>query len=107
MVNTENNDTNYKTGDEFHVDVVANQFLSATFAIGLRGYYFRQVTGDSGSGAVLGDFKGESLGIGSGFLWAPKFAGGKLTVTGKWMHDLIDERRFDSDYFTFALAWKF
>ncbi len=107
MVNTKNNDTNYKTGEEFHVDFVANQFLSETFAIGLRGYYYRQVSADSGSGAVLGDFKGESMGLGLGFFWTPEFAGGNLTVQGKWMHDVIAENRFDSDYFTFALSWKF
>jgi hypothetical protein len=107
MVNTKNDDTNYQTGEEFHVDFVGNQFLSDTFALGLRGYYYRQVTGDSGSGAVLGDFKGESLGIGPGFFWTPEFAGGNLTILGKWMHDVVDDNRFDSDYVTFALSWRF
>ena len=35
MMNTENPDTNYRTGTEFHVDAVANQFLSETFAVGV------------------------------------------------------------------------
>jgi len=35
MVNTENDDTNYTTGAEFHVDFTVNQFLTETFAIGL------------------------------------------------------------------------
>lgn len=107
MVNTKNDDTNYKTGEEFHVDYVVNQFLSESFAIGLRGYYYRQVTGDSGSGAVLGDFKSESLGIGPGFFWTPEFAAGKLTIQGKWMHDVEHDNRFDSDYVTLAVSWKF
>ena len=107
MVNTKNDDTNYKTGEEFHVDYVVNQFLSETFAIGLRGYYYRRVTGDSGSGAVLGDFKSESLGIGPGFFWTPEFAGGRLTIQGKWMHDVDHDSRFDSDYGTLGISWKF
>jgi hypothetical protein len=107
MLNTKNNDTDYKTGAEFHVDFTINQFFSETFAFGLRGYYYRQVSGDSGSGAVLGDFKGESFGIGPGFLWSPKFAGGKLSILGKWMHDLKAENRFKSDYGTVAVAWTF
>ncbi len=107
MVNTKNNDTNYRTGEEFHVDFVGNQFLSETFALGLRGYYYRQITGDSGSGAVLGDFKGESLGLGPGFFWTPEFAKGNLTLLGKWMHDVYDDNRFDSDYFTLSVSWKF
>jgi hypothetical protein len=107
MFNTENDATNYKTGTEFHVDFVINQFLSETFAIGVRGYYYKQVSGDSGSGAVLGSFKSDSFGIGPGFFWTPKSAGGKLVVQGKWMHDFNAENRFESDYGTLGIAWKF
>jgi hypothetical protein len=88
MLNTENDDTDYSTGAEFHVDFTANQFLTETFAVGRRGSHYRQVTGDGGSGAALGDFKPESLGIGPGFCWTPKFGGAKLVLQGKWLHDL-------------------
>ena len=107
MFNTKNNDTDYKTGDEFHVDFVVNQFLMETFAVGLRGYYYKQITGDSGNGARLGDFKSESLGIGPGFAWMPSFAKGDFTLLGKWVRDVQSENRFDSDYFTLIAAWKF
>jgi hypothetical protein len=107
MFNTENPDTDYETGTEFHVDFVANQFLSETFALGLRGYYYRQLTGDSGPGATLGDFKSESFGIGPGFVWIPGFGGGRFTVLGKWMPDLSADNRFESDYVTLTGAWKF
>jgi hypothetical protein len=107
MFNTENNATDYKTGTEFHVDFMANQFLAETFAVGVRGYYYQQLTGDSGSGAVLGDFKSESFGIGPGFLWTPAAAGGKLAVVGKWMHDLHAKNRFESDYGILTVAWQF
>lgn len=107
MFNTENNDTNYKTGTEFHLDFTINQFIAETFAVGLRGYYYKQITGDSGSGAVLGDFKSEAVGVGPGFIWTPKFANGDLTLLGKWLHDFHTENRFDSDYVTFSAAWKF
>ena len=83
MVNTQNDDTDYTTGLEFHVDFTLNQFLAKTFALGLRGYYYRQVTGDSGSGASLGDFQGESLGIGPGVFWQPRFASTGTTMPGR------------------------
>lgn len=107
MFNTENNDTNYKTGTEFHLDFAANQFLSEGFALGIRGYYYQQLTGDSGSGAVLGDFKSEAFGVGPAFAWIPKSAGGNLSVLGKWIHDFDAENRFDSDYYILAAYWKF
>ncbi len=107
LANTRNDDTNYETGKEFHVDFTANQFLFESFAIGVRGYFYRQVTGDSGSGAVLGDFKGEAFGVGPGFVWLPKFAEGKLVAQGKWMTDVHSENRFESDYTTLTISWTF
>jgi hypothetical protein len=62
--NFENPDTNYKNGIDFHADFGASQFLSKQFSIGLVGYAYQQVTGDSGSGARLGDFKSRVFGIG-------------------------------------------
>ena len=107
MFNTENPDTDYETGTEFHVDFVANQFLSDTFALGVRGYYYDQLSGDSGDGATLGDFKSDSFGVGPGFVWIPEFGNGRFTVLGKWIHDFSADNRFESDYFTFTGAWKF
>jgi hypothetical protein len=62
--NFENPDTNYKTGTELHFEAAAMMHLSHSFSIGLNGYVYKQITGDSGSGAVLGDFKGEVFAIG-------------------------------------------
>jgi len=107
MVNTTNNATDYKTGAEFHLDFTANQFLSPGFAVGLRGYWYEQVTGDSGSGARLGDFKSSSFGIGPGFVWTPTAAQGRLNIVGKWLHDLQADKRLKSDYGTLAVAWTF
>jgi len=38
--------------------------VSKQVHIGLVGYYFQQLTGDSGSGATLGAFKSQVAGIG-------------------------------------------
>jgi hypothetical protein len=107
MLNTENPDTDYKTGSEFHVDVTANQFLSQTFAIGPRGYYYRQVGGDSGAGALLGAFKAESIGLGLGFLWTPAAFEGRMAIAAKWIHDFDATHRIGSDYGQITLGYKF
>jgi hypothetical protein len=62
--NFENPDTNYKNGIDAHLDWAASQFFSEQFHAGLVGYFYQQVTGDSGSGAVLGDFKSRVYAIG-------------------------------------------
>jgi len=62
--NFENPDTDYQSGVDMHIDWGAAQFLNEQFFVGVVGYYYQQVTGDSGSGAVLGDFKSRLAGIG-------------------------------------------
>lgn len=52
--NGENDDINYETGTEFHVEAALMQHFSKAFAIGITGYHYKQVTGDSGAGATLG-----------------------------------------------------
>lgn len=62
--NWENSDTHYKNGTSAHLDWAATQFLSEQTHVGLAGYFYNQLSGDSGSGAVLGDFKSRVSGIG-------------------------------------------
>ena len=62
--NFENGDTDYKNGVDAHIDWAYSHFFSPTFHFGAVGYFYDQLTGDSGSGAVLGDFKSRVSGIG-------------------------------------------
>lgn len=107
MINTENPATNYRTGTEFHLDLIANQFLTEGFAVGLRGYFYQQLTGDSGSGAILGEFKGASAGAGLGLSWIPKSAGGQFSFTASWVRDFYTRNRLDADYGAVSLAFTF
>jgi len=54
----------YQNGIDFHLDWAASQFVSKNVQIGLAGYLYQQVTGDSGPGAKLGPFLGRAVGIG-------------------------------------------
>ena len=62
--NFENNDTHYTSGVDSHLDWAASQFLSEQVHVGLVGYVYKQLTGDSGSGAQLGDFKSQVSAVG-------------------------------------------
>jgi hypothetical protein len=62
--NGENDETDYKTGTEFHIEAAAAYHFSSSFSIGVNGYHYQQISGDSGSGAVLGDFKGRVTAFG-------------------------------------------
>lgn len=62
--NFENHGTHYLNGNNLHLDWSASQFLSRNWHAGLVGYFYHQITGDSGSGALLGNFKSRVTGIG-------------------------------------------
>jgi hypothetical protein len=107
IYNTENDETDYQTGQELHLDVVLNQFLSDSFAIGLQGFYLKQITGDSGRGATLGDFKAEAAGIGPALLWSRDIGKQNVTFIAKWLHEFHAENRLEGDHFylSFVLDW--
>ncbi len=65
--NFENPDTDYQNGIDGHIDWAASHFFNEHFHAGLVGYGFQQLSGDSGEGAVLGDFKSRVFGIGPQF----------------------------------------
>jgi hypothetical protein len=62
--NWENHDTDYKNGVDSHIDLAASQFINEQTHIGVNGYIYYQLTGDSGSGATLGSFKSRVFGAG-------------------------------------------
>jgi hypothetical protein len=61
-VNGENRDTDYDSGDEFHLEFAAMQHLSEKYAIGIAGYHYEQISSDSGS--APDDFDGRVSAIG-------------------------------------------
>jgi hypothetical protein len=107
MLNTTNPATDYKSGNEFHLDFMANQFLAPTFALGVQGYWYKQIDGDSGSGAALGPFMGESFGLGPALLWTPEFLQGRGAIVLKWLHDISNTNRLNGDWGQVAISYRF
>ena len=62
--NFENQDTQYKNGIDMHLDWGASQFLTKQWQIGLVGYFYNQLSCDSGSGDRVGCFKSRVIGVG-------------------------------------------
>lgn len=65
--NVENPDTDYQNGIDFHLDGGAAKFLSEQTFVGPVGYIYKQITGDSGNGNEVGNFKSQVVGIGPQF----------------------------------------
>ena len=59
-----NNQTNYQSGIDSHLDWSLSQFVSAKWQVGIAGYVYYQLTPDSGSGNRIGPFKSQVTAIG-------------------------------------------
>ncbi len=62
--NFENPDTDYQNGIDGHIDWGVSKFVNEHLFAGVAGYYFQQLSGDSGEGATLGDFKSRVAAVG-------------------------------------------
>jgi hypothetical protein len=92
--NGTNSALQYRNGIDFHFDWAISKFVSKSIHVGLAGYVYQQITGDSGAGAKLGDFKGHAVGIGPqiGFFFpAAEGYTGYLNLRGYW--DVVMENR--------------
>lgn len=61
---TKNTATQYKSGNEWHLDWVLAKHLKPFWRFGLEGFAYQQVSDDTGRGAFLGGFRGRAYGIG-------------------------------------------
>jgi hypothetical protein len=97
----------YQNGIDFHLDWGASQFINKNVHVGLVGYFFQQITDDSGPGAKLGGFRGMAVGLGPeiGFIIPlSKDYQGYLNLRG--YKDLETENRANtwSTWVTFAIS---
>jgi hypothetical protein len=84
--NFENKDTNYRNGVDSHVDWALAQFLNEQALVGLVGYGYYQLTGDSGAGATLGSNKARVYAIGpqAGYFFPLGGSQGYINLRGYW-----------------------
>jgi hypothetical protein len=101
-----NPQTQYRNGIDWHLDWGVSHFVSKQMHVGLVGYAYQQLTGDSGSGATLGDFKSRVLAVGPqvGFLFPVGDKQGYLNL--KAYKEFAAEHRAEgwNAWITFAIS---
>ena len=60
----ENEDTDHRNDIDAHLEWSLSQFVNGSMHLGVVGYFYHQVSGDSGAGAVLGGFESRVAGVG-------------------------------------------
>jgi hypothetical protein len=95
--NGENPDTDYTTGTEFHVEFALMQHFSQTFSIGIAGYHYQQVSGDSGAGARLGSFEGRVTALGPNIDYSFKLGALPVSTSLRWFREFDAKNRLEGD----------
>ena len=108
--NTKNHKTDYRSGAQFHLDFTVAEHLplfGGIIGVGANVFYYQQITGDSGSGAVLGDFKGRTIGIGPVLSYATKIFKKDLVAEVKWLPEIEVKNRPKGNLIWFKLGMVF
>jgi hypothetical protein len=108
--NTENEATSYQSGSQFHLDgTLAQHFklLGGLGGIGVTGFWYDQLTGDSGAGATFGDFKAQTAGLGPVLSYVCKVGGKDLITEIKWLHEVETRYRLEGDFVWLKVIFKF
>jgi len=102
--NTENNDTDYKSGQEFHFDYLVG-YNFKPWGIGLSGYYYKQTTDDRQSGAIVDPCgnKGQVVAIGP----SVKYDYNNMTFNLKYQREMAVENKPEGNRFWFKFVYTF
>lgn len=102
--NEENDDTDYKNGDEFIFEGALGQHLPNGLTLGLVGYYYNQLSNDSGAGAesfqqTVGarSLKARVTGLGPYASYNTKLGGYSASFAARYYTEFNAKRRFESD----------
>jgi hypothetical protein len=93
----ENDETDYKSGNDFHFEWAIGREISQGLMIGIVGYDYRQLSGDSGSGATLGSFKGSVDAIGAGVTYTTMIDTTPLVLNLRHYEEFNAERRWEGN----------
>lgn len=108
--NQENNDTNYKSGVQAHLEGTLAQHFplwGGLAGAGVTGFYYNQLTGDSGEGATYGGFKARSVGAGPTLSFIKKAGNTDIMAELKWLHEFSTTKRVKGDTIFLKIMAKF
>lgn len=101
--NTENDDTNYLSGQEFHFDYTLG-YHTGPWALGVGGYYYQQTTNDELNGQTFLDgFKGRVFAIGP----QAKYDYKNMAFTLKYLAETGAENRPEGNTLWFKFLYAF
>jgi hypothetical protein len=110
--NTDNDATDYQSGDVFHLDTTIAEHLPffgcGIIGVGANAFYWKQFTADSGSGAKLGSFETLMTGVGPVLSYiSPPICGHTLVAEVKWLPQTDTHYTLSGNYVWFKVGLAF
>ena len=109
--NGENLDTDYESGTELHVEFAGSKLFANGMSLGVVGYHYQQLTGDSGGTiaqqvaiAALNGFKGRATAIGPSFGMTVPLGDRALNMSLRWYHEFEVKNRLEGDAVLFSAS---
>jgi hypothetical protein len=101
-VKTENDDTNYQSGDEFHMDyTLAKNFDN--WAVGVGGYFVHQIQRDEQNGNEVSDSIRKTFAVGP----QVKYDYQNMSFIAKWQNEVFSRNTFDGNRFNLKFIYAF
>lgn len=91
--------TRYRSGDEAHLELAVGKRLSSRWAVGIAGYAYQQVTGDSGAGDRLGALRGRVLGVGPAVNYGARMEKHAIAIGARYYREFDANDHFHGDVF--------
>jgi hypothetical protein len=105
--NFENTATDYQSGTDFHFEWAIGQEVCTGLVIGVAGYDYRQLTGDSGSGAVLGPNEGSVDAIGPALTYTTLVDKTPVILSARFYQEFNADHRWEGNSTTVSGTVKF
>ena len=104
--NLKNTNTDYQNGVDWHLDWGLSHFFSKQVHAGAVGYFYQQLTADSGAPDILGDTKSRVIGVGPqiGYLFPVGDMHGYLNLKAYYEVDAAYRPKGWNTWLTFAIS---
>jgi hypothetical protein len=110
VFNTENPDTDYRSGVMTHLEGSVQQLLPVGrgyLSLGAEAFWLEQVTADSGQRPILGDFKGRTAGIGPVLGYLLPMGEQNFVAELRWLPEIETKNRLEGDYLWLKVVYQF
>ena len=107
MNNLENTTTQYRSGDEFHLDYTLGHYPISSFGFGVTGSYYQQVTGDRAAPEQVVTAPGEASSLGPVVMYMPRINGQDAAISFKYIREFNVSGRLPQEYLICRLFMSF